>query len=123
VNPIILGPTEGERLLIHGGNVMTFKAIGSDADGRYSLCHYEARPHWPGPESHTHPDFEEAFYILDGEFEFSIAGVITRALPGTFLLVPRDVEHSFRNPTDAPARLLGLFSPAGAEEGFRRRAD
>jgi mannose-6-phosphate isomerase-like protein (cupin superfamily) len=123
VNPIIHGPTGGERLHIHGGNTMTFKAVGSDTGGKYSLCHYEARPGWPGPQTHVHPDFEEAFYVLNGEFEFNVAGSVTRAGPGTFLLVPRGVEHSFRNPTNVPARLLGIFSPAGAEEAFRRRAD
>ena len=123
MNPIALGPNDGERLLIHGGNTMTFKAVGSDTGGQYSLCRYEARAGWPGPQTHAHPDFEEAFYVLSGEFEFTVAGSVTRAGPGTFLLVPRGVEHSFRNPTDAQSELLGIFSPAGAEEAFRRRAD
>ena len=121
--PVVLSAAEGERLLIHGGNLMTFKATVADTGGRYSLCHYEARRGWPGPEPHVHADFEEAFYVLEGEFKFQVAETVTRATPGTFVLVPRGVEHSFRNPTDAPAKLLGIFSPSGAEEAFRRRAD
>ena len=122
MKPIILGPTEGERLVIHGANVMTFKAVEQDTSAHFSLCHYEAAAGWPGPEPHTHPDFEEAFYILEGEFEFMVGGQLVRARPGSFLLVPRGVEHTFSNPSDAPARLLGIFSPSGAEEAFRRRA-
>jgi quercetin dioxygenase-like cupin family protein len=123
MEPVILGPDEGERLDIHGTNVMTFKALPADTDGRYTMCRYEAAPSWPGTAVHTHPDFEEAFFVLEGEFEFEVAGQTVQAVPGTFLLVPRGVEHAFRNPTDKPASLLGIFSPPGAEEGFRRRAN
>lgn len=123
MNPIILGEDEGERLRVNGGNTMTFKVTATDTGGRYTLCHYEARPGWPGTAPHTHDDFEEAFYILEGEFEFSVGGAATMVTPGTFLLVPRGVEHAFRNPTEAPAKLLGILSPAGAEEFFRRRAE
>ena len=61
MKPKILGPDDGERLVIHGANIMTFKAIAEDAAGQYSLCHYEAVAGWPGPELHAHSDFEEAF--------------------------------------------------------------
>jgi mannose-6-phosphate isomerase-like protein (cupin superfamily) len=122
MSELILGPGEGERLVLHGANVMTFKATGSDTGGNYSLCHYEAVPGWPGPELHIHEDFEEAFYVLEGEFDFRIGERSVRAGPGAFLLVPRGVPHAFSNPTDARAILLGIFSPSGAEDHFRRRA-
>lgn len=122
MKPIILGPADGERLVIHGANIMTFKATAANTSNHYSLCHYEAVAGWPGPEPHTHADFEEAFYILEGEFEFRVGEQVVRAKTGTFLLVPRGVEHAFSNPTNEAAKLIGIFSPAGAEESFRRRA-
>ena len=122
MKPTILGPDDGERMIIHGSNVMTFKALEESTGGHYSLCHYEAEAGWPGAEIHSHPGFEEAFYVLEGEFEFQIEGAVHRARPGTFVLVPRGVEHTFRNPTNAPAKLLGIFSPPGAEQAFRSRA-
>ncbi len=122
MKPVIQGPDDGERLAIHGANVMTFKATAADTGSRYSLCHYEAAAGWPGPEPHTHTDFEEAFYILEGEFEFRVGEQALRAGAGTFILVPRGIEHAFSNPTNEAAKLIGIFSPAGAEEAFRRRA-
>jgi oxalate decarboxylase/phosphoglucose isomerase-like protein (cupin superfamily) len=33
-----------------------------------------------------------------------------RAGPGTFVMVPIGVPHTFRNPTETPARFLGTFT-------------
>ncbi len=34
-----------------------------------------------------------------------------RAGPGTFLMVPRGVAHTFINPAEKPARFLGIVTP------------
>lgn len=64
----------------------------------------------------------EAFYVLEGEYEFTLGGEAQTHGPGGFMLVPRDVPHHFRNPGKAPARMLILNTPGGLHEGFFRDA-
>ncbi|MBO9594969.1 MAG: cupin domain-containing protein [Niabella sp.] len=62
----------------------------------------------PPPHTHTHED--EAFYLVDGAIEVTIAGKTTLLKPGEALFAPRDVPHSFRILTER-ATLLNLITP------------
>jgi mannose-6-phosphate isomerase-like protein (cupin superfamily) len=64
-------------------------------------------------EAHVHQDEDDAFYILEGELTFTVAGEDVKAPPGTFVLVPPGVEHGFRNAGDTPVRMLNIHAPAG----------
>jgi len=48
-----------------------------------------------GPPPHSH-DWDEAFYVLDGEIEFLCGEETHRCLPGTLVHVPRGTVHGFR---------------------------
>ena len=41
-----------------------------------------------------------------------------QAKPGTFVNVPPNVLHSFKNETNETAKLIGILSPAGFEQFF-----
>jgi hypothetical protein len=68
---------------------------------------------------HVQREEEEAFYILEGEVEFEVDGVVTVATPGSFALVGRGAAHCFRVLTDT-ARMLVICSgkPANNLEDF-----
>jgi quercetin dioxygenase-like cupin family protein len=48
-----------------------------------------------GPPPHSH-DWDEAFYVLNGEIEFLCDGKSHACLPGTLVHVPRGTVHGFR---------------------------
>jgi mannose-6-phosphate isomerase-like protein (cupin superfamily) len=56
---------------------------------------------------------DDAFYILEGELTFGVEGEEILAGPGTFVLVPPTVEHTFANRGDAAVRLVNIHAPAG----------
>jgi quercetin dioxygenase-like cupin family protein len=64
-------------------------------------------------EQHSHDDEDDAFYILEGELTFIVAGEEVAAPPGTFVLVPPGVVHGFRNDGTAAVRMLNIHAPAG----------
>lgn len=70
---------------------------------------------WTVP--HIHREMEESFYILDGEFVFTIDEVPTPAGAGTFLLVPRGTSHVLAAGAGG-GRLLTFAVPGGLEEMF-----
>ena len=47
-----------------------------------------------GPPPHSH-DWDESFYVIAGEVEFSCAGKTTVCSPGTLVHIPAGTVHSF----------------------------
>jgi mannose-6-phosphate isomerase-like protein (cupin superfamily) len=64
-------------------------------------------------EQHVHHGEDDAFYILEGEMTFTFGDEQALAGPGTFVLVPPEVQHGFRNDGDSPVRMLNIHAPAG----------
>jgi quercetin dioxygenase-like cupin family protein len=66
-----------------------------------------------GSCAHKHP-YDEGVYILEGQCTFNVGGEIFKAVSGTFVSIPRLVEHSFT--IDVPnTRLLNWYTPGGFE--------
>jgi mannose-6-phosphate isomerase-like protein (cupin superfamily) len=94
----------------------------SEHTPRFNASIITMAPHRHGPPSHVHDDEDDAFYVLDGELTFLLAGGAEVAAPaGTFVLVPPGVEHTFENRTDAPVRILNVHAPAGFDLRLRER--
>jgi mannose-6-phosphate isomerase-like protein (cupin superfamily) len=104
--PIVIAPGQGHRL----GNV-EFLARTADTP-RFNLGIIEIAP-GRELESHVHAGEDDAFYILEGELTFVFASDTATAGPGSFVLVPPEVRHGFRNDTAEPVRMLNVHAPAG----------
>ena len=74
-----------------------------------------------GPPLHTH-DFDEAFYMLEGELIFQVQDERFTRRAGEFAFAPRNVVHALANHSDAAARYLLVCTPAGLERHFARAA-
>jgi mannose-6-phosphate isomerase-like protein (cupin superfamily) len=106
VDPIVIPPGTGHRL----GNV-EFLARTADTP-RFNFGSIEIPP-GRVLEEHVHDGEDDAFYIIEGEMTFELAGDEVAAPPGTFVLVPPGVEHGFRNDGDRPVRMFNIHAPAG----------
>jgi quercetin dioxygenase-like cupin family protein len=76
---------------------------------------------WDGPPLHHH-EFDEAFYVVDGELTFQLGDALFTAGPGALAFAPGGVQHTLANLGDAPARYVLLCTPAGFEGYFARLA-
>jgi quercetin dioxygenase-like cupin family protein len=70
-----------------------------------------------GPPPHRH-DWDEAYYILDGDVDFEIDGEPVRSKTGDFNYLPRNTVHGFKGASAAPARVLIFAAPAHGTEFF-----
>lgn len=70
-----------------------------------------------GPPPHKH-DWDEAYYVLDGEVDFEIDGQLVKSGKGDFNYMPRNTVHAFKGASPAPARVLIFAAPAHASEFF-----
>ena len=92
-----------------------------ESDGVVSVVGNTVPANWPGPHLHRH-DFDEAFYVLEGELTFQVRDELVKARPGTLMFAERNVPHTFANLSGAPARYLLICTPAGFERYFDRIA-
>src|SRR4051794_1229454 len=74
-----------------------------------------------GPPLHRH-DFDEAFYVIDGELTFQVDEERTTVGAGQVAFAPRGPPHTFANLSGAPARQLIACTPPGFERYFARMA-
>jgi quercetin dioxygenase-like cupin family protein len=103
------------------GDLFTFLAEGQDTGGRFTLIEFAPkRGLEPPPHTHTHED--EAYYVLDGELTFTVGDQELRATAGSFVFLPRGVQHAWRIHNEE-ARLLMMFAPSGLENFFKALAD
>ena len=111
-----VAPGEGKALWV-AGDLVTFKVVGEDTGGAYSLFEVESNP-GGGPPPHVHRSEDEIFCVLEGEHEVSIGGRTARAGAGSIVYGPRNVSHAYKNVGETPGRILGFVAPAGLEKFF-----
>ncbi len=73
------------------------------------------------PPLHHH-DFDETFYVLEGELTFQLRDEIFTRRAGELAFARRGVPHTYANLSGAPARALLVITPAGFERHFDRIA-
>jgi mannose-6-phosphate isomerase-like protein (cupin superfamily) len=91
------------------------------SDGHVGIVEVRVPGPWPGPPLHHH-DFDEAFYVLDGELTFQLGDDVRTAGPGTLTFAPRGSHHTLANLGGCAARYLLVCTPAGFERYFARLA-
>jgi mannose-6-phosphate isomerase-like protein (cupin superfamily) len=105
----IVALDEGERTSDRSERTVMIKA---DSDAfTLTWSRYEAGQSGPGP--HVHREHDDCFYVLDGELLFEAGPDLdpVRGGPGTFVLVPPLVVHTFRNESAATAHFLNIHAP------------
>lgn len=112
---IVVEPGAGKRV----GNV-EFLAESADTE-RFNLAIITKTPRSQGPEVHRHENEDDSFYVLEGELTFTVEDEAVVAGPGTFVLVPPGLQHTFRNDGDSVVRMVNIHAPAGFD--LRLEAD
>jgi quercetin dioxygenase-like cupin family protein len=103
---------------------MTYPRVlvrSEDGDGRVGIVESVMPPGTAGPPLHKH-DFDEAFYVIEGELTFQLGGGLITASAGEHAFAPGGAPHTFTNRGLDPAHYLLVCTPAGFEREFARRA-
>ena len=112
----------------HEGNILTVLGVplrfvcgAEQTDKAWSLME-NVLPKHVGPPPHHHP-WDEAYYVVEGEVDFVIAGRPERLRGGDFVYAPANTVHSFNGASDEPARILVFDAPAHAKAFFEELHD
>ena len=99
------------------GNLLKFLARSPDTGGAYCLVESLTAP-GAGAPPNRHPADDEAFYVIDGTFEFTVEGETRSVGAGAFVRIPNGAVHAFRKVGQRPGRLLIINSPGKVHDGF-----
>lgn len=99
------------------GILFKFHAFPGDVSNKFCLVEAVVPVGHGAPPNH-HAGETEAFFILDGEAEFTLDGVARTFGAGSYVAIPDGAVHSFRATGTAPARMLILNAPGHMHEKF-----
>jgi len=117
----VIGPDEGASYWqpVPANGHVTVKVTPEVWDGPFSLglqvvapgCHIRL---------HAHDRNKEVIFVWQGEGTALVAGTKHPMRPGTVIVLPLDVEHSFINDGADELKLLWIMAPHGLEDFFAR---
>ena len=98
------------------GALFHFLATGEQTAGDHSLIEIQVLA-GNEPPAHTHEHEDEMYFILEGRMRFEVGERTIDATPGSYVYLPRGVQHSFKVNSDR-AHVLMWLTPAGLEQWF-----
>ena len=119
MDPIVFAETDGE---FYDTGALRFRLLAQSPDQPIAIADSTVPPGFPGPVRHRHASMTDIFYVLEGELAFDLGGEWRILGPGSFVLVPPGVVHTFANRGSAPARFLNIYQPAGLEQYLKEAA-
>ena len=113
MDPIVFTESDGD---VYDPGTVRLRVLAPAPDQPLAVTDNTVPPGFPGPVQHRHDQMTDIFYVLEGELAFDLAGDWRVLGPGSFVLVPPGVVHTFANRGAAPARFLNIYQPAGNEQ-------
>jgi quercetin dioxygenase-like cupin family protein len=113
---IVVRSGQGERLNVMS-NAITLVVTGEQTARAWSLIE-GVFPQGSGPPLHHH-DWDECYYVLEGEVRFLQPGREQVLSAGDFFYAPAGLVHGFQGASVTPARALIFDVPAHAAGYFR----
>lgn len=111
---------EGSSHLKVLGTQVRFLCEAPHTAGAFSMMEVQL-PRDAGPPPHHH-DWDEAYYVADGQVRFTIGEQVSVVNAGDFVYAPAGTVHGFTGLSDTPSRVLILDAPAHAA-GFFKEVD
>ena len=112
---------QGRHLAVGEGDAFEFlntlsiiKAAGTATNGALAVVEQRLPPGFAPPQ-HIHHNEDEAFYLLSGRIVAQLGDQQIVAETGSFLWLPRGVQHGFTVDADGPCTMLVITTPAGFE--------
>ena len=119
--PIIRQQGEGEQMWFAGGGVITWKATAAETGGAF-LMFEDRMERGKVTPLHTHPDQDEAIYVLDGEIIAHVDDAQHRVGAGGLFFAPRGVPHAFMVASET-AHILSVQTPGNGESFYREAGE
>jgi quercetin dioxygenase-like cupin family protein len=115
---LVIGPDDGTWL--PGEFEVRIAVRGEDTGGVMAVLEETLPPRRLVPQ-HVHAN-DVWVQVVSGSIGVLVGDDVAEASAGAWALKPRHVPHAMWNPTDEPARLIEVLTPAGSERWFEALA-
>jgi quercetin dioxygenase-like cupin family protein len=103
-------------------NTLVHVRVG-EADGTDGLSVLEHRtPFGDSPPLHVHTTEDEIFHVLEGEFRVQVGDEVRVYGPGSVLVAPKGVPHTYRAESPSGGRLITVTAHGDFERFVRALA-
>lgn len=116
MTPLFVSTGGGKAVNILG-IPMLLRVFGRDTNGTLAVVESHDSP-GGGPPPHIHHREDETFQVLEGSYEFTIAGKSVSAKAGDTLFAPRGIPHTYRCVGSTGGKLSVILTPSGFENFF-----
>ncbi len=103
-------------------NNLDIKISGSDTGNELAVFEQTGLTPNGGPPLHIHPNQDEWFYVIDGEYIFQVGEERFQMKTGDTIFLPRNVPHAFLQLTEK-GKMIVSYLPAGKMEAFFKVTD
>ncbi len=94
-----------------GGMAIRFLVDGAESGGSVAVFEFDVPAGTKVAAGHSHDDYEETIYGLEGVLTWTVEGTTTDIGPGDVLLIPRGAVHQFDNMGSVDAKSLAVVTP------------
>jgi len=101
-----------------GGVTVQFLIDAEDSGGSTTAFVATVGPGAMTPPPHSHGDWDETLYGIEGTMTYTVDGAKTELGPGQALCVRRGCVHQFENLTDRDATMLVVSTPGLFHEDY-----
>jgi quercetin dioxygenase-like cupin family protein len=123
VKPLIVVPGSVPRYSGQQGreaDITELLATSGQTGGKLGIFRQTIAP-GSGPPTHLHQMEIEFAYVVSGQFKFKVGDRVVSVPVGTFIFVPPNTVHTFKNVGANPGVLLFGVTPGGFEKMFAER--
>lgn len=115
---VVTAPGEGRSVWVAGFPI-TWKVTGDRTNQALSVLE-AAFPPGAGIPLHVHHRHDEAFFVVEGAFNFQVGDCRRSLTSGAFVYVPRGTPHAMTCSSTTWASLVTCVTPGGLESAFDR---
>lgn len=103
-------------------NLLDIKISSEDTDGDLAVFEQTGLTPNGGPPLHIHPEQDEWFYVIEGEYQFQVGEERFEIRSGDTIFLPRNIQHAFIQLTEK-GKMIVSYLPAGKMESFFKVTD
>jgi mannose-6-phosphate isomerase-like protein (cupin superfamily) len=112
-------PNDGHSVQL-GGISARVLLSGDDCGGSLAIVEAPIAPRVLAGPLHTHHNEDALWLVLEGELGAQVGDREFHEGPGSLVLAPKGIPHTYWNPGKTPAKYLEMAWPAGLERFLMR---
>jgi len=98
-------------------NTLDIKISSEDTEGDLAVFEQTGLTPNGGPPLHIHPNQDEWFYIIEGDYKFQVGPDTHELKSGDTIFLPRNIPHAFIQLSEK-GKMIVSYLPAGKMEAF-----